>query len=107
MPDADFLQLVVAEEVTRRDSKSASLRARAAGLDAGMWLDTWDDSAAIACDRERWNELVSLRFLDGPHGPSSSVPSASARPTWPAPSGTSPDAAAPSTWPPRPSCSSG
>ena len=35
MTHADFLELVLADEVTRREAKSASLRARAAGLDAG------------------------------------------------------------------------
>jgi DNA replication protein DnaC len=68
MPHADFLQLVLADEVSRRETKSASLRARAAGLDPGMRLDTWDDSAAVRYDQQLWNELVSLRFLDGPHG---------------------------------------
>src|SRR5258708_25812045 len=68
MPHAAFLQLVLADEVTRRDAKSASLRARTAGLDAGMRLDTWDDSAAVRYDRQLWNELVSLRFLDAQHG---------------------------------------
>ena len=68
MTRADFLELVLADEVTRRESKSASLRARAAGLDAGMRLDTWDPAAAIRYDQQLWNELVSLRFLDGPHG---------------------------------------
>src|SRR6266508_2374633 len=68
LPHADFLQLVLADEVSRRDAKSASLRARAAGLDPTMRLDTWDESAAIRYDRQLWNELVSLRFLDGPHG---------------------------------------
>jgi DNA replication protein DnaC len=68
MPHADFLELVLADEVTRRESKSASLRARAAGLDAGMRLDTWDPTAAIRYDQQLWNELASLRFLDGPHG---------------------------------------
>jgi DNA replication protein DnaC len=68
MPHADFLQLVLADEVTRRDAKSASLRSRAAGLDAGMRLDTWDESAAVRYDRQLWNELVSLRFLDAAHG---------------------------------------
>jgi DNA replication protein DnaC len=67
MPHADFLELVLADEVTRREAKSASLRARAAGLEAGMRLDTWDESAAIRYDRQLWNELASLRFLDGPH----------------------------------------
>jgi DNA replication protein DnaC len=68
MPHADFLQLVLADEVSRREAKSASLRARAAGLDAAMRIDTWDESAAVTYDRQLWNELVSLRFLDGPYG---------------------------------------
>ncbi len=68
MAHADFLELILADEVTRREAKSASLRARAAGLDAGMRLDAWDETAAIAYDRQLWNELASLRFLDGPHG---------------------------------------
>jgi DNA replication protein DnaC len=68
MAHADFLELILADEVTRRESKSASLRARAAGLDPGMRLDTWDETAAVRYDRQLWNELVSLRFLDGHHG---------------------------------------
>jgi DNA replication protein DnaC len=68
LPHADFLQLVLADEVSRRDAKSAFLRARAAGLDPMMRLETWDESAAVRYDRQLWNELCSLRFLDGPHG---------------------------------------
>jgi DNA replication protein DnaC len=68
MTHADFLELVLADEVTRREAKSASLRARAAGLDASMRLDTWDQTAAVRYDHQLWNELASLRFLDGPHG---------------------------------------
>jgi DNA replication protein DnaC len=68
MAHADFLELVLADEVTRREAKSAGLRARAAGLDAGMRLDAWDATAAVRYDHQMWNELVSLRFLDGPHG---------------------------------------
>jgi DNA replication protein DnaC len=68
MTHADFLQLILADEVTRREAKSAALRARAAGLDAGLRIDTWDDSAAVRYDRQLWNELVSLRFLDAQHG---------------------------------------
>src|SRR3954466_6678863 len=65
---ADFLELVLADEHTRREAKSATLRARTAGLDPSMRRDTWDTSAAIGHDRQLWNELTSLRFLDGPHG---------------------------------------
>jgi hypothetical protein len=35
MTHADFLELVLADEHARRETKSASLRARAAGLDPG------------------------------------------------------------------------
>ena len=33
-----------------------------------MRTETWDPTAAIRYDQRLWNELVSLRFLDGPHG---------------------------------------
>ncbi|MGI8306527.1 IS21-like element helper ATPase IstB [Saccharopolyspora hattusasensis] len=65
---AAFLELVLADEATRRDTQSAQLRARKAGLDPGMRIETWDESAAVRYDRTLWNELTSLRFLDGPHG---------------------------------------
>jgi DNA replication protein DnaC len=68
LPHADFLELVLADEVTRRETNSAALRARAAGLDPGMRIDTWDTTAAVRFDQQLWNELTSLRFLDGPHG---------------------------------------
>src|SRR5204862_5211858 len=68
MPHADFLELVLADEVTRREAKSAFLRARAAGLEAGMRLDTRDNTAAVRYDQQLWNELASLRFLDAHHG---------------------------------------
>ena len=68
LPHADFLELVLADEVTRRDTNSAALRARAAGLDHRMRLESWDTTAAVRFDQQLWNELTSLRFLDGPHG---------------------------------------
>jgi DNA replication protein DnaC len=33
-----------------------------------MRLDTWDTDAAVRYDRQLWNQLITLRFLDGPHG---------------------------------------
>jgi DNA replication protein DnaC len=65
---ADFLTLLLADEVTRRDANSASLRARAAGLDPAMRLETWDASAKVGYDQQLWNELVCLRFLEAAHG---------------------------------------
>lgn len=65
---AAFLELVLADEATRRETSSAQLRARKAGLDPGMRVETWDDDAAVRYDHALFNELCSLRFLNGPHG---------------------------------------
>lgn len=61
---AEFLELVFADEVERRDRTSAALRARAAHLDASMVLDAWDDTAAVSYDRALWSELTTLRFVE-------------------------------------------
>ena len=68
MPHADFLQLILSDEVARREAGSIALRASNAGLDPAMRTETWDPTAAIRYDQRLWNELISLRFLDGPHG---------------------------------------
>jgi len=68
LPHADFGELVLADALARREATSAQLRARAAGLDPAMRLETWDEAAAIRYDRQLWNELTSLRFCDAPHG---------------------------------------
>jgi len=67
MGHAEFLELVLADEVTRRENTSADRRAKAAGLDPAMTLDRWDDTAKITYDRATWNELCSLRFVDAGH----------------------------------------
>lgn len=64
MPHAEFLELVLADEVARRDRTSAARRAAAAGLDPSMTLERWDESATVSFDRSLWAELTSLRFLD-------------------------------------------
>ena len=67
MGHAEFLELVLADEVTRRETTSADRRARAAGLDPEMTLDRWDDTAKITYDHAVWNELCSLRFVESGH----------------------------------------
>src|SRR5215213_9864523 len=67
MGHAEFLELVLADEVTRRENTSADRRAHTAGLDASMTLDRWDDTAKVTYDHTTWNELCSLRFIDGGH----------------------------------------
>ena len=64
---AEFLELVLADEVTRRETSSAERRSKAAGLDPEMTLDRWDDSAKVSYDRTVWNEMCSLRFVESGH----------------------------------------
>jgi DNA replication protein DnaC len=68
MGHAAFLELLLADEVTRRDSRSAMLRAKAAGLDPAMRIDTWDEPEDLRYDRMLWSDLTSLRFTDAHHG---------------------------------------
>jgi DNA replication protein DnaC len=64
LPHHDFLELVLSDEVARRDRIGGDLRARAAQLDMSMRLEAWDESTAVTFDRQLWNELTSLRFLE-------------------------------------------
>ena len=59
-----FLEQLFSDEVQRRDSASAGVRARTAKLDPSMMLEAWDDTAAITYDQAVWTELVSMRFVD-------------------------------------------
>src|SRR5579872_40464 len=63
----EFLELVLADEVTRRETSSASLRARTAGLDPDMTLENWDATTKVNYDRQVFDELCSLRFIDAGH----------------------------------------
>ncbi|HVE45843.1 MAG TPA: hypothetical protein VNA57_03720 [Acidimicrobiales bacterium] len=60
--------LVLADEVAHRDTNSAPLRARTAGLDPGMRLESWDTTATVRYDQQPRTQFSSPRFLDGPHG---------------------------------------
>lgn len=64
LPYQDFLELLLADEVTRRDQIGAQRRAQQARLDPQMTLEAWDDSTKVRFDRQLWNELCSLRFLE-------------------------------------------
>src|SRR3984893_14267518 len=63
LPHHDFLEMLLADEVTRRDRQSAARRAKAAHLDPQMQLQAWDDTATVTYDQQLWAELTSLRFL--------------------------------------------
>ena len=67
LPHQDFLLLVLSDEVTRRDSLAATLRAQRAGLDPAAQLEHWDPTAKVTFDRAVLNELATLRFLETHH----------------------------------------
>lgn len=64
VPHQDFLELILADEVARRERMSATLRARSARLDPSMTLEAWDDTAEVTFDRQLWGELTTLRFVE-------------------------------------------
>jgi DNA replication protein DnaC len=68
LPHAEFLHLVLADEVDRRDRTSAELRARAAKLDPSMRLEAFRTDTGAQFDHQLWHELCSLRFLDNARG---------------------------------------
>ena len=67
MGHAEFLELVLSDEVTRRETTSAALRSRTAGLDPAMALENWDNTTKVSFDNQVWDELCSLRFVDAGH----------------------------------------
>src|SRR5262245_65295684 len=60
-----FLETLLADEVSRRESRSAALRSAKAGLDPTMRFDTWTTQEDLRYDRTLLGDLASLRFLDG------------------------------------------
>jgi DNA replication protein DnaC len=63
LPHADFLEMVLTDEIIRRDRTSATVRARAAHLDATMVAEAWDTTAKVNYDKAMWAELTTLRFV--------------------------------------------
>lgn len=67
MPYQEFLEVLLSDEVERRDRGAAANRARRAGLNPEMIWEAWDQTAKVAFDRELWAELCTLRFLEEHH----------------------------------------
>lgn len=47
----DFLEILFADKVARRDREATQLRASAAHLDPTMHLEAWDDTTPVSFDR--------------------------------------------------------
>jgi DNA replication protein DnaC len=64
MTHQDLLLLLLHDEISRRDNKSAEKRASMAHLDPDMHLERWDETAQVTFDKTLLNELMSLRFIE-------------------------------------------
>nr|QKY82447.1 ATP-binding protein [Arthrobacter sp. IN13] len=64
---AAFLELLLSDELNRRESRSAALRAARAGLDPAMRLETWDDAGDLTYDRMLFSDLSNLAFAEAGH----------------------------------------
>lgn len=64
MAHQDFLVLLLSDEISRRDSQAATIRAQRARLEPEMQLERWDKTAKVKYDKAVLNELASLRFLE-------------------------------------------
>lgn len=68
MGHAAFLELLLSDEVTRRESRSATLRAAKAGLDPTMRIETWQEHQDLTYDRMLFSDLTTLAFAEAGTG---------------------------------------
>ena len=61
---ADFLQLILSDEIDRRDHLRVELRLKDAGFDEECTLERFDWSAQIHVDKARLMELFGLHFIE-------------------------------------------
>jgi DNA replication protein DnaC len=59
-----FLELILSDEVERRDHKHVTNRLRDAGFEEECTLERFDWSAKIRIDKARLNELFGLHFIE-------------------------------------------
>lgn len=64
LPELDFLELVLHDEVERRDQKNLGLRLGQAGFEEEHTFERFDWDAPITFDRDRVKDLLSLGFLE-------------------------------------------
>ncbi len=63
MDHVAFLEVVLSDEISRRDQGNLERRLRAAGFEEVVTLEQWDDSAKVHYDRRLMEELFGLGFL--------------------------------------------
>ncbi len=61
---ASFLEIILSDEVNRRDHRRIELRLQGAGFEETCRLEDFDWSASISLDRRLLDAFFSLEFLD-------------------------------------------
>ena len=64
LPELEFLELVLQDEIARRDAKNLSVRLEQAGFEDEQTLEGFDWNAPVSFDRECVKDLFSLSFLE-------------------------------------------
>lgn len=64
LPELDFLELVLHDEVERRDHHNLALRLERAGFEEEQTLEAFDWDAPISFDRDRVRDLFGLGFVE-------------------------------------------
>jgi len=64
MSELDFIELVLSDEVARRDQRGVEIRIDAAGFEDRRTLEDFDWDAPITFDRDRVRDLFGLGFVD-------------------------------------------
>jgi len=64
LPHSDFLELVLQDEIDRREHKSLQLRIDKAGFTEERTFEGFDWDAPVTFDRDRVRDLFGLGFLD-------------------------------------------
>lgn len=60
---AEFLELILNDEIQRRETTNVATRLRSASVDLDQTFERFDWDAAITIDRDRLKELFSLEFI--------------------------------------------
>lgn len=64
MDYGSFLELILSDEITRREQGNLDRRLRQAGFEEVVTLEQWDDTANVQYDRQLVQELFGLHFLE-------------------------------------------
>jgi len=64
LSELDFLELILQDEIDRRDQKNLTQRLDRAGFEEEQTLETFDWDAPVTFDRDRVRDLFSLGFIE-------------------------------------------